>query len=83
MKRRRAVPADIDFTQHRVADSSITLPNQWSPEQAVAVFEILDQLRERVWDRYGLQIQQLLRDQRSTAVRAADDISIDEADVPF
>ena len=56
---------------------------QWSPEQAVAVFEILDELRDRIWERYGLQIQQVLRDQRSTAIPAADDIAIDDADVPF
>ena len=83
MKRRRAVPADIDFTRHRVVAGSITLPTYWSPEQAVAVFEILDKLREHVWVHYGLQIQQVLRDERGTAVRATDDISIDEADVPF
>jgi hypothetical protein len=83
MKRRRAVPADIDFTQHRVAAGSITLPTHWSPEQAVAVFEILDELREHVWTRYGLQIQQVLRDERSTAVPAAHDIDIDEGDAPF
>ena len=83
MKRRRAVPADIDFTQHRVADGRVTLPTHWSPEQAIAVFEILDELRAHVWAHYGLQIQQVLRDERGTAVGAADDISIDEADVPF
>ena len=83
MKRRRAVPADIDFTRHRVAAGSITLPTHWSPEQAIAVFEILDELREHVWARYGLQIQQVLRDERGMAVSTADDISIDEADVPF
>ncbi len=83
MKRRRAMPADIDFTRHRVAAGSITLPTHWSPEQAVAVFEILDELREHVWARYGLQIQQALRDERGTAVPAAHDIDIDEADVPF
>ncbi len=83
MKRRRAVPADIDFTRHRVAAGSITLPTHWSPEQAVAVFEILDELRNHVWARYGLQIQQVLRDERSTTVPAAHDIDIDEADVPF
>jgi len=83
MKRRRAVPANIDFTRHRVAAGSITLPTHWSPEQAVAVFEILDDLREHIWAHYGLQIQQVLRDERGTAVRAAGDISIDEADVPF
>ena len=81
MKRRRAAPVQIDFTQHRVADSSITLPTHWSPEQAVAVFEILDVLREHVWARYGMQIQQVLRDERSTAAPTAHDI--DEADVPF
>ena len=59
MTRRRAAPADIDFTRHRVAAGSITLPTHWSPEQAVAVFEILDELREHVWACYGLQIQQV------------------------
>jgi hypothetical protein len=83
MKRRRAMPADIDCTRHRVAAGSITLPTHWSPEQAVAVFEILDELREHVWARYGLQIQRVLRDQRTTAHPAAGDIDIDEADVPF
>jgi hypothetical protein len=83
MKRRRAVPADIDLTRHRVADGSITLPTHWSPEQAVAVFEILDDLREHVWARYGPQIQQVLRDERSTAIAVAGDIAIDDADVPF
>jgi hypothetical protein len=83
MKRRRAVPADIDFTRHRVVAGSITLPTHWSPEQAVAVFEILDELREHVWACYGLQIQQVLRDERGTAVPAAGDIDIDETDVPF
>ena len=83
MKRRRAVPAQIDFTRHRVAARSITLPTHWSPEQAVAVFEILDELREHVWARYGPQIQQLLRDERSTTFPATGAIDIDEADVPF
>ncbi len=83
MTRRRAAPADIDFTRHRVTAGSITLPTHWSPEQAVAVFEILDELREHVWARYGLQIQQVLRNERSTAVPAAGDIDIDDADVPF
>ena len=54
-----------------------------SAVQAVAVFEILDDLREHVWARYGPQIQQLLRDERSTAITAAGDIAIDDADVPF
>ena len=69
--------------RHQAPAGSITLPTDWSPEQAVAVFEILDELREHVWARYGLQIQQVLRDQRSTAVPGADGVEIDDADVPF
>jgi hypothetical protein len=85
MTQQRAAPADIDFTQHRVAAGSITLPTHWSPEQAVAVFEILDELREHVWPRYGLQIQQALLDDRRTVAPATHDIDIeiDEADAPF
>lgn len=56
MKRRRTVPAQIDFARHRVAAGSVTLPTRWSPEQAVAVFEILDVLREHVWTQYSLLI---------------------------
>ena len=83
MKPRRAMPADIAFTQHRAAAKPNTLPTHWSPEQAAAIFEMLDELREHVWARYGLQIQQVLRDERSTAITAAGDTAIDDADVPF
>ena len=79
MTRRRAVPAAI--AKRPVPPGSIALPTDWSPEQAVAVFEILDELREHVWARYGLQIQQLLRDQSCTAVPDAG--NIENADVPF
>ena len=80
MKRPGAVPSAT--TRHPVATGSLALPIDWSPEQAAAVFEILDDLRERVWNRYGLQIQQLLREQRCTAATTAAH-NIDDADVPF
>lgn len=38
----------------------------WTPEQALAVFELLEDLRSRIWDRYGLFIQQRLREDRLT-----------------
>ena len=28
----------------------------WSPEQAMAVFELLDDLRDRIWAHYGLAL---------------------------
>lgn len=37
------------------------IPDYWSPEQALAVYEFLDELRERVWDHYREQIQEQCR----------------------
>lgn len=84
MKRTGAVPSTVPSatTRHTVATDSFALPIDWSPEQAVAVFETLDDLRELVWARYGLQIQQLLRAQQCTVATTAAH-NIDDADVPF
>ena len=38
----------------------------WTPEQALAVWELLDDLRDRVGTNYGLVIQNLMREQRVT-----------------
>ena len=38
-----------------------TIPDYWSPEQALAVYELLDELRDRVWDLYREQIQEQCR----------------------
>ncbi len=40
----------------------VELPAHWTPEQALAVFEILDLLRDELWAAYGPQIQQAFRD---------------------
>jgi hypothetical protein len=44
----RAIPVDI--------------PLDWSPEQALAAYEWLQQLHTRIWLLYGSDIQQSLRD---------------------
>lgn len=38
----------------------------WTPEQALAVWELLDDLRDRVGIHYGLVMQNLMREQRVT-----------------
>ncbi len=38
-------------------------PN-WSPEQAMAVIDLLDDLRDRIWSHYEIALQQKLRDER-------------------
>ena len=37
------------------------IPDYWSPEQTLAVYEFLDDLRERIWDQYREQIQEQYR----------------------
>jgi len=39
------------------------IPQHWTPEQALAVFECLQLLRQALWDAYGPQVQQAWRDQ--------------------
>jgi hypothetical protein len=38
----------------------------WSPEQAMAVIDLLDDLRDRIWSHYEIVLQQKLRDERVT-----------------
>ncbi|MBP8789516.1 MAG: hypothetical protein KBH41_19040 [Azonexus sp.] len=38
----------------------------WSPEQALAVFELVDDLRDRIWSHYEQVLQQRLRLDRVT-----------------
>jgi hypothetical protein len=39
----------------------IVIPTTWTPEQALAVFELLDQLRETIATLYAEQLQTQLR----------------------
>ncbi|MFD1981422.1 hypothetical protein ACFSOZ_23685 [Mesorhizobium newzealandense] len=38
---------------------------EWTPEQAAAVFELLDDLRDCIWSRYAPHIQQFVRHQQA------------------
>ena len=41
------------------------VPDDWTPEQALAVFELLDDLLAVITDDYGDQLNDILRKQRS------------------
>ena len=51
-------------------------PN-WSPEQAMAVIELIDDLRDRIWSHYEIVLQQKFRDERIT------EYDVDISDPPF
>jgi hypothetical protein len=41
----------------------LTIPDYWTPDAALAVFELIDDLRDQIWRRYGLAIQDELHRQ--------------------
>jgi hypothetical protein len=48
---------------------TIEIPVTWTVEQALAVWEMLEELREKIWARYSCQLQDLLaEEQRSQGV---------------
>ena len=42
------------------------IDKNWTPEQALAEFELLDDLRERIFNHYQIPIQELLKEERGT-----------------
>ena len=44
----------------------LLIDNNWSPDQALAVIELLDDLRDRIWKHYESVLLQMYRDERVT-----------------
>ena len=59
----------------------IKIPDYWTAEQATAVFEFVDEIREEILILYQLQIMAYLREERCSDLST--DVSIDEEDLPF
>jgi hypothetical protein len=49
----------------------VEIPATWTPEQALAVFDLLDEIREKIWALYGSRLQDLLQKQQRSS--SADD----------
>ena len=47
---------------------ALQIPTHWTPEQAFAVFAMIDDLRETIWQCYSLQIQDQYRERCQPAV---------------
>jgi len=45
------------------SSSSPVVPSHWTPEQALAVAECLQAMRQALWAAYGPQMQQAWREQ--------------------
>ena len=40
---------------------TVEIPDYWTPEQALAVWELLNELADRIWARYDTQLLELIR----------------------
>lgn len=56
------------------------LPDDWTPEQALAVVELLDDLRETIWNHYQIPLHELLRE--LYALNPSEESAIREPDEP-
>jgi hypothetical protein len=57
------------------------IPAWWTPEQALVVFDLLDHLRQQIWNHYQGQIRELLPEHYGH--NAADKTESDPDDLPF
>jgi hypothetical protein len=70
-------------SQEEGSDSTMwELPTHWTAAQALAVFEVLDDLRDLVVAGYAKQIQQAARLDRTVTTPSLP-ANIDNGDVPF
>ena len=60
---------------------ALQIPTYWTSEQAFAVFELIDELRDAVWRCYALQLQEEYRDHFRHQDAEGD--PIDPDDLPF
>jgi hypothetical protein len=60
---------------------ALHIPTYWTTEQAFAVFQLVDELREAIWQSYSLQIQDQYRDHLRPLPTDSDDDNI--GDPPF
>jgi hypothetical protein len=56
------------------------IPAYWTPEQAQAVLELLDDLRERIAAHYQMKLIELYREQQAPS---GDQLDIFDDDLPF
>ena len=59
----------------------LLISDDWTPDQALAVIELLDDLRDRIWVRYELAVFELIREDRCGG--RVSDTADDWSDDPF
>jgi hypothetical protein len=58
-------PAETASLPAHLCPPTVGIPRTCPPEEALAVFGLIDDLRDKVWALYGCQMQARLAEQRS------------------
>ena len=62
---------------------TLRLPDDWTPEQALAVYELLTDLAEAVWNRYELVLIEQWRGERDQGDDSPPDLLDFDDPLPF
>jgi hypothetical protein len=57
---------------------NFNIPAYWTPEQALAVFELLDDLRDKIGAHYSIQLFELSREQHLRTQTGRTDSKVDD-----
>ena len=59
----------------------LSIPTYWTAEQALAVFDLVDSLREKIWSHYQGKILEIVPEDRGRRGRGR--VRVDPGDIPF
>lgn len=75
-------PTPPENTDHDTGPA-LKIPQHWSPEQALAVWECLENLAWLIWDRYQVQLIDLIQPNLDPDDTAQPDPLDPDDDIPF
>lgn len=89
-RRRHNAKCAVSQTPHQAKRShavglpltiALEIPAYWTPDEALAVFELVDELHNRIWSIYRNELQDLICHQRQNKLENL--FKIDHDDPPF
>ena len=58
-----STPPEVPPQPAHLRPLAVQIPRTWTPEEALAVLELIDVLRDKIWAIYDVKLQTLLREQ--------------------
>lgn len=83
MRQRGYGVVELGLANTKATARTLRIASSWTPVQAMAVYEILDDLMDVIWRQYGKDIGRALKHDRTYDAKDFSSAGIDEDDVPF